>query len=260
MLDLSQLEWRAAAYLSQDPVAMAEIINGIDCHLDNAVTFFGDAKYRQDAKIFTFRLLYGGSAYAFYMDPKMPDFTLKKWNDIERQYKQKYRVLTNWQEMNIISVGQNNGWLTSPTGRIFRIPQEESKKYPGVWVYKETCIKNYPVQSTATADWMPLVMNEMWKRMQLDPAAYQSTYWMGQVHDSILFDTMPHEAKRVAHLGISVFEDLPKLVKDTWGLNLNVPMTGECEIGKNYGDMIYSVKHERGNWIIKGDWNELCRT
>jgi len=251
VIDLAQLEWRVAAWLSQDPVAMQEIINGIDCHLDNAVTFFGDAKYRQDAKIMTFRLLYGGSAYAFYMDPKMPDFTLKKWNEIEKQYKQKYCVLTNWQEQNIIKVGQDKGWLNSPTGRVYRIPQEESKKYPGVMIYKETCIKNYPVQGGATGDIVPLAMNEMWKRMQLKPSAYQSTNWMGQVHDSILFDTMPHEVKRVAHLGITVFEDLPKIISDLWGVNFNLPMTGEATWGKNYGDQTSSVKHEGGLWILK---------
>jgi DNA polymerase I-like protein with 3'-5' exonuclease and polymerase domains len=251
VIDLSQLEWRVAAWLSQDPVAMQEIIDGIDCHLDNAVTFFGDAKYRQDAKIFTFRLLYGGSAYAFYMDPKMPDFTLKKWNDIERQYKQKYNVLTRWQDMNIVTVGQDKGWLYSPTGRIYRIPQEESKKFPGAMIYKETCIKNYPVQGGATGDIVPLAMHEMWKRMQLSPSAYQSTYWMGQVHDSVLFDTMPHEVKRVAHLGISVFEDLPKIISDLWGVNFNLPMTGEATWGPNYGDQTSSVKHEGGLWVLK---------
>jgi hypothetical protein len=76
---------------------------------------------------------------------------------------------------------------------------------------------------------------------------------MGQVHDSILFDTMPHEVKRVAHLGITVFEDLPRLIKDTWGLNFNLPMTGEAEWGPNYGNMTHSVKHENGLWIMKGD-------
>lgn len=55
--DLSQLEWRVAAYLSQDPVAIQEILSGVDYHLDNALKFFGDAKYRTDAKIFGFRLL-----------------------------------------------------------------------------------------------------------------------------------------------------------------------------------------------------------
>jgi DNA polymerase I-like protein with 3'-5' exonuclease and polymerase domains len=249
--DLAQLEWRMAAWLSQDPVAMREILDGVDCHLSNAITFFGDAKYRQDAKIFTFRLLYGGGAYAFFMDPKMPDFTLKKWNDIERQYKQKYHVLTRWQEMNIIQVGQDKGWLYSPTGRIYRIPMEEHKKFKGTWIYKETCIKNYPVQGGATGDIVPLAMNEIDYRLRQEPLRCMSTDWMGQVHDSCLFDTIPQDVKWVAMTCINVFEDLPLIIKDTWGLDFNLPMTGEATWGPNYGDQTTSVKHEGGKWILK---------
>jgi len=251
VIDLSQLEWRMAAWLSQDPVAMQEIIDGVDCHLDNAVRFFGDAKYRQDAKIFTFRLLYGGSAYAFFMDPKMPNFTQKRWNEIERQYKQKYHVLTRWQEQNIINVGQDNGWLKSPTGRIYRIPKEEHRRYPGTWIFKETCIKNYPVQGGATGDIVPLAMNEIDARMRLDPMNYMSTDGMGQVHDSVLYDTVPSEVKRVAHLGIKVFEDLPQIISNLWQVDFNLPMTGEATWGPTYGDQTSSVKHEGGKWIFK---------
>jgi DNA polymerase I-like protein with 3'-5' exonuclease and polymerase domains len=238
---------------------MQEILNGIDCHLDNAIKFFGDAKFRQVAKIMTFRLLYGGSAYAFYMDPLMPSFSLKRWNEIERQYHQKYCVLQAWQQDNITKVGQNNGVLNSPTGRIYTIPMSEHKKFPGTMIYTETCIKNYPVQGTATGDIVPLAIDVMSKRMQLNARAYMSTNWMGSVHDSVIFDTMPHEVKRTAKLGIEVFEDLPEIINDLWGVNFNLPMTGEATAGVTYGDQTASVEHKDGRWITKGNWNELCR-
>ena len=253
VIDLSQLEWRVAAWLSQDPVALQEILNDIDCHLDNAINFFGDAKYRQAAKIMTFRLLYGGSAYAFFMDPLMPDFSQKKWNDIVDSYRHKYHVLTLWQQMNITQVARDNGYLYSPTGRIYKIPKVENKRYPGVWTYSDTCIKNYPVQGTATGDFVPLAMNLIWDRFQAEPWKYQSTNWMGQVHDSIIFDTMPHEVKQVAHMGISCFEQLPAEINRIFGLNVNIPLTGEAEAGPNYGDMCWSVKHVAGQWITKGE-------
>ena len=250
-IDLSQLEWRVAAWLSQDPVAMREILDGVDCHLDNAVKFFGDAKYRQAAKIMTFRLLYGGSAYAFYMDPLMPDFSLKKWNEIVDQYRRKYIVLTQWQERNKTAVSQNEGWLHTATGRSYKIPMEEHKKFPGVMVYKETCIKNYPVQGTATGDIVPLAMDLMWDDMDKTPQQYMSTNWFGQVHDSVLFDTMPHEVKRMAMLGIKTFERLPAMIEQIWGCKFNLPLTGEAEWGPNYANLNTSVKHEEGQWILK---------
>jgi hypothetical protein len=66
--DLAQLEWRIAAFLSQDPVAIAEIVHDVDYHRDNAIKFFGadpnlpndhpDFKpLRTTAKVFGFRLL-----------------------------------------------------------------------------------------------------------------------------------------------------------------------------------------------------------
>lgn len=250
VIDLSQLEWRVAAWLSQDPVAIAEILNDVDCHLDNAIKFFGDAKFRQEAKILTFRLLYGGSAYAFYMDPKMPDFSLKRWESIVEQYSRKYRGLIEWQQRNITSVGQNQGLLHSPTGRIYTIPMKPDKR-SGILKYKDTAIKNYPVQGTATGDIVPLAMNMIWERMLAKPLDFMGTNWLGQVHDSVLFDTNQHEVKRVAFTGIQVFEELPAKIEEIWGLKVNIPLTGEAEWGPNYGQMTHSVKHEGGQWILK---------
>ena len=248
--DLSQLEWRIAAWLSQDPVAMSEIIDGVDCHADNAIRFFGDIKYRQDAKIMTFRLLYGGSAYAFYMDPKMPNFSKARWNDIVRQYENKYHVLIEWQRQNIRDVARDKGFLYSPLGRVYKIPQEEHRQYPGVMVYKETCIKNYPVQGTATADVVPLAMNLIDEQLNKRPDYYQASNWMGQVHDSVIFDTMPYEVKRLAYTSIQVFEDLPVVISDMWGVDFNLPMTGECEWGPSYGSVTHQLKHEAGEWLL----------
>jgi DNA polymerase I-like protein with 3'-5' exonuclease and polymerase domains len=249
VIDLSQLEWRVAAWLSQDPVAMSEIISGVDQHLANAEEFFGDAKYRQEAKIMTFRLLYGGSAYAFFMDPLMPDFSQKRWNGIVDQYNRKYFTLSNWQQMNITRVPQDDGYLYSPTGRIYKIPKVEHNRHPGVFTFSDTCIKNYPVQGTATGDIVPLAMRVIDKRIQADSRAYMSSNWMGQVHDSVLFDTMPHEVLPLAKLGILAFEDLPEIISSYWGVDFNLPLTGEAEWGPNYGKMTNKLKREGGLWL-----------
>jgi DNA polymerase I-like protein with 3'-5' exonuclease and polymerase domains len=251
VVDLSQLEWRVAAWLAQDSVAMQEIIDGVDCHSDNAIKFFGDIKYRQDAKIMTFRLLYGGSAYAFWKDPKMPDFSKTRWNEIVRSYEMKYRGITGWQERNIQKVSMQRGKLHDPMGRIYTIPQEPHKKYPNTMVYKDTCIKNYPVQGCATGNIVPLAMNMMDAEMLKAPEKFMSTDWMGQVHDSMIFDTIPGEVKLTAFTGIKVFEQLPDVISNLWQVDFNLPMTGEATWGKNYGDQTSSVKHEGDQWILK---------
>ena len=65
--DLSQVEWRAAANMSQDLVMLAEIAAGVDPHRENAISVFGAdpadegtkkfKELRTIAKIVTFRLL-----------------------------------------------------------------------------------------------------------------------------------------------------------------------------------------------------------
>lgn len=54
--DLSALEWRVGAELSRDPVMIQEIIDGVDMHTNNAINLFGDVKFRQEAKVVSFRL------------------------------------------------------------------------------------------------------------------------------------------------------------------------------------------------------------
>jgi DNA polymerase I-like protein with 3'-5' exonuclease and polymerase domains len=53
--DASQLEWRVGAYLSQDPVMIKEIRDGIDIHMDNAMRLFGDPEQRTISKVISFR-------------------------------------------------------------------------------------------------------------------------------------------------------------------------------------------------------------
>jgi len=41
----------------------------------------------------------------------------------------------------------------------------------------------------------------------------------------------------LAHITVSVFESLPELVLKMWGFNIPVPLTGDVEYGKTYGDL-----------------------
>lgn len=54
--DLSGLEYRVAAELSQDQLMIKEIAEGLDIHSANAINLFGDVKFRQEAKVLTFRI------------------------------------------------------------------------------------------------------------------------------------------------------------------------------------------------------------
>lgn len=58
--DAKQLEWRVAAFLSQDEVMMREILDGVDAHNMNCVALMElplTDDNRTDAKIFGFRMI-----------------------------------------------------------------------------------------------------------------------------------------------------------------------------------------------------------
>jgi hypothetical protein len=77
-----------------------------------------------------------------------------------------------------------------------------------------------------------------------------SRNWMGQVHDSVIYDTKPHEVERLAKLSITAFEDLPEIISDYFGVNFNLPMTGCAEWGPSYGTVTNKLEHEGGVWLL----------
>jgi len=234
--DLSQIEWRVPAFLSQDPVMMHEINNDIDQHAASCVELMElpfknkhdrvSKRNRDNAKIFNFRMIYRGTEYGFYSDPKMPKFKLKRWGKIIRGFYAKYSGLDNWQRGTIKTVIDNRGCLLSPTGRLYTFPIGSG----GVFNNRE--IVNYPVQGMAGGDILPLAA------IYID--TYMQKYGLKSlmiltVHDSIVFDAHEHEIKTLTHIILHVFNNLPNYIKDYFGLDWNVKLTGEVEKGISYG-------------------------
>jgi DNA polymerase-1 len=232
--DLSALEFRGAAELSRDPAMIREIEEGIDIHLDNAIKHFGDAKYRQDAKILTFRGIYGGGAFAFYADHKMPNFSLRKWEQIFDAFWTKYARLKQWQDENYRLVCKQ-GYLKSFTGREYIFKRYQNKD--GSWSYNRSQVCNFPVQGVCTADVMPLCMLVAYRRLGKLGYFERGVKFINQVHDSIILDAPDELCEEVARHIIGVFRDIPKLVYNYWGYKWIVSMDGEAKIGHTWSDM-----------------------
>lgn len=216
---------------------MQEIRDGVDAHGHNCTELM---KYpltkenRTIAKVFSFRMIYGGSPYSFFMDHKMPNFSLKKWQNIVASFYEKYSGLkekqNEWNE-ELCSTGQ----IISPTGRVLK-PNKKEKR--GVFDYSKPDACNYPVQSFATADIMPLAMTIIDDRLIKLKAYDVGNLFIAQVHDSCIFDTVSWSwALGIGHVCIHVFRQLPTLIEQTFGIkNFNVPLDGDMEIGKNWGE------------------------
>jgi DNA polymerase I len=232
--DASGLEYRVAAELSQDQLMIQEIRDGLDIHTANAKSIFGDIKYRQDAKIFTFRLIYGGTAYAFYMDPKMPAFSLRKWETIVAGFYEKYSRLKAWQDENFALVCKQ-GFLQTFTGRIYKFDMKQQKD--GSYAYERPSVCNYPVQGTSTGDIIPLVMVQVHKKLRA-LGLLDRVKIINQVHDSIVLDLPRDLIDITARTCIEYFQKIPQSVKAYWGYNWVTPMDGEVKIGEvNWSEM-----------------------
>ena len=237
-LDLGQIEWRMAAELSRDPVMLYEIKNNVDVHADNAIRFFGAGEFDADseefsklrtaAKVMTFRLLYGGSANGFYRDQNMPRYSLARWREIVAAFYEKYKGLAAWQQNNVLRANKD-GYLRNPSGRFLTF--EEETTWEGLTEFSQKQIYNYPVQS-CSADIMYLAMYHVNKRVK---EAKLNADMVLQVHDSMVFDCSKEDARKLCEVGIRTFEELPKLAREYFGWEIDVPLTGDAEIGYNYG-------------------------
>lgn len=228
--DLSQIEWRAPAQMSGDPTMITEVNSGIDQHAKAVVDLMElplNKSNRKAAKFFNFRMIYGGTAYGFYKDTKMPDFKLKKWEKIVSDFYEKYSGLKAWHTHNIQRVIKGDGTLTIPTGRRFKFELENGK-------YPERKIKNYPVQGICGGDILPLAAVIIWKGIK---KRGMKTIPFLTVHDSVVFDTPANELDRLARLVLHVFNHLPDYLNAYFGINWTVNLTGEVNCGVNYGEL-----------------------
>lgn len=231
--DFSGLEHRVAAELSRDPIMMQEIFDGSDVHKDNAINFFGSAEHRQIAKVFTFRILYGGTAYAFYMDNKMPSFSLKKWEGIVDAYYEKYKGLKAWQDANYALVCKQ-GWYSAFTGR--RWSFQPKKQRDGSFMYNRPSVCNYMVQGVSTGDIMPLAMVIVERRLyKLD--LLQDVKIINQVHDSLIFDSPKKHLDVLAEVLYNVYRGMGQSISEYWNYDWQVPLNGEVKVGYNWSDM-----------------------
>tara|TARA_X000001388_G_scaffold25369_1_gene17718 strand:- start:2664 stop:4706 length:2043 start_codon:yes stop_codon:yes gene_type:complete len=219
--DFAQLEFRAAAYLSQDGVAIEEVSTGFDVHSYTAkvISDAGQPTSRQDAKAHTFAPLYG--ATGFGRTPAEAEYYA--------HFTQKYEGVADW-HTRLAKEAMNTSKIITPSGREFSFPDVVRKATGKVSHF--TQIKNYPVQSFATADIVPIALLHIDKLLDTMKSCVVNT-----VHDSIVIDVHPDEEKAVIEVINSTNRDLPSLITTRWGIVFNVPLLLESKIGDNWLDV-----------------------
>ena len=242
--DLSQIEWRDAAFLSQDPVMIHEINTGIDQHIAACVDLMElpfvsksdtqSKENRDHAKVFNFRMIYGGSFWGFFLDPKMPAFTKTKWKAIIEAFFQKYKGLYNHNQEQLAKVWENNGKLEIFSGRRFTFHKTEYDKKNGDYIYPENAVKNWPIQGNSGGDILPMACVIIRRGMR---QRNMKSKMILTVHDSIVFDYVDEELQSLTQLCMAVTDNLTNYISSYFGINWNVNLGGECEYGKRYANL-----------------------
>ena len=218
--DFAQLEFRTAAYLSQDEVAINEIKTGFDVHTytANVITKSGQHTTRQDAKAHTFAPLYGATGFG------RSKAEAKYYQDFTK----KYKGIALWHSR-LAKEALEKRSITTPSGRQFSFPDVERRMNGSVSHF--TQIKNYPVQSFATADIVPLILHHIENRLQLLQSCIVNT-----VHDSIVIDVHPDEINKVVFILKTINQDINSIINNEFGIDFNVPLLLESKIGDNWLD------------------------
>jgi DNA polymerase I-like protein with 3'-5' exonuclease and polymerase domains len=220
--DFAQLEFRVAAFLSQDKTAIDEVTTGFDVHSYTAkvITDAGQNISRQEAKSHTFAPLYGASGFG--RTPAEAAYY--------EQFTKKYSGIGKWHK-ELAREALATGKIKTPSGREFAFPDVTRKSNGSVTYF--TQIKNFPVQSFATADIVPISLIYIDKLLGVNQ---MQSCIVNTVHDSIVIDVHPNEKDKVLRIINAANDRLLTIVNKKWKLDFNVPLLLEAKIGPNWLD------------------------
>ncbi len=247
-VDFKQLEVCALAWLTKDPNLIVDVCNGVDIHTVIAKEVGldpTDKKQRTDVKRIVFAMIYGAGskgiaktsglgealvksvmAAFYYRYHTIKDFYDKRSKEIEAR--PRYDILTRDKEGNPCPMFE---W-DSPTGRKYLYTQDKHRPGPSY-----TQNRNYPVQGTATADIVPVVIAEVahvLRNANLEAVMVTTT------HDSITFDCKDKEESRALQLilNVDVFDRVGEVINTRIPtIDWDIPLIVEWEAGPSWGEM-----------------------
>lgn len=219
--DGAQLEFRVAGHLGRDDAVRSDVASGVDVHAKTStkLTEAGQETDRQGAKEHTFKPLYGGESgteaeQAYYR-------AFREWYPGVREAQLRWidRVLLNKE-------------LETEWGLVFYWP--DTRMTSSGYITNTPSICNYPVQSFATAEIIPLALVCMWHRLKRIEGAMMRL--VNTVHDSIVAEFPPEETELFHTLAVKcMIEDATDMVRKLYGIELFVPLGCGVKVGDRWG-------------------------
>ena len=232
--DAKALEWRSYIELSKDPVGLQEIINNEDVHTNNQNRF--DLPSRLISKVFLFRWIYRGSAWAYANDNdfKATSSDPNYWQSVIQKANEKYKVLIEYQDK-LIWQAERKQVITLPTGREFLFEISTNAKGEKYWDVKRI-VNN--INQGFGAEIMMLVRIILKQRL----AKYDPTKVLlnNTVHDDVQLD-VANDPELMYNICIDLEESF-KAVRETFTKYFkkpfDTPIEGEVSFGPNVCDLV----------------------
>lgn len=218
--DGANLEFRVAGFLGQDEYIYADIVNAVDVHAFTSLvlTEAGQPTGRQDAKTHTFKPLYGGNSGTAAEKAYYKAFREKYWPTYNEQEDWVHQVLKTKKLRTAWGL-----WFYWPTTRVTN----------SGYIENTSSIFNYPVQSLATAEIIPIAVVFFWHLIRAHEA---KMVLVNTVHDSIVAELPPEEQQLFKDLATEALTHcVYKYIRDVYDIKFNFPLGCGIKIGSHWG-------------------------
>jgi DNA polymerase I len=220
--DYSQIELRIMAHLSCDQHLVNAFKQGIDVHAATAAKIFGiphdqvTPDQRRVAKTANFGIMYGISSFGLAQRLRIGRKEAQKIID---DYFAGFPSILSFIE-DTKAAARETGYVETLFGRRRYLPDINAKNGTMRALAERNAV-NAPIQGTS-ADIIKMAMISVDEAMQ---AAGMKSRMILQIHDELVFDTVPEEVEALKALVVDKMENVVKL---------SVPLTVECNYGKNW--------------------------
>ena len=220
--DYSQIELRIMAHLSCDQHLISSFKKGVDIHSATASKIFGipleevTREQRGIAKTANFGIMYGISAFGLAQRLRIGRKEAQKIID---DYFAGFPSILSFIE-DTKEAARETGYVETLFGRRRYIPEINSKNAT-IRALAERNAVNAPIQGTS-ADIIKLAMIAVDK--EIADRGMKSRMVL-QIHDELVFDTVPEEVDALREMVVAKMENVVKL---------SVPLTVDCNYGRNW--------------------------
>ena len=210
------------AHLSCDAHLITAFREGKDVHAITAAKIFGitpeevTADQRRIAKTANFGIMYGISSFGLAQRLKLGRGEAKK---IIEDYFLNFPAISSYIE-DTVAAARETGYVETIFGRRRYLPDINSRNATARSLAERNAI-NAPIQGTS-ADIIKIAMINVAERLKAEGLESRMIL---QIHDELVFDSIPSEVDILKKI---VTEEMENVIK------LSVPLTVECNHGNNW--------------------------